>query len=120
MTAPAIDESVPDFGNDVDDDVDKMRENTIYLLTMAAAAAYMLPAWTTTVQGTDKAEPDSITMTHSDSRGMRFQFTWTSGNVTQINYQFDKGLGSGYEEILLGTLAIAFDGDGNFTGATPS
>lgn len=119
MAAPEFDQSKPSIANSYDTDVDQMRDNYVYLLILAAAAAFMLPKWTTTVQGSDKSQPDSITMTYG-LLGMKFIFTWSSGSVQSIKYQFDKGLGDGFEDIYLGTLTISYDSSGNFTGAIPS
>ena len=120
MTAPVIDETAPEFANDVDNDVIQMRDNTIYLLMMAAGAGYLLPQWETTANGPNLAAPTDIEMIHADGRKMRFQFTWSSDRPATINYQVDKGLGAGYEEIALGTLTLSYDGDGNFSKAVPS
>ena len=119
MAAPTFDGGVPTPAAVYPAQMDQMRQNNFFLLTMAAAASYMLPGWTTTRQGSDGAKPDSYTMTMG-SLGMKFIFTWAGDDIGTIKYQFDKGLGAGYEDIYLGTLSIAFDGNGDFAGVTPS
>ena len=117
MAAPAIDITAPAAANAWDDDLDQIRDNIVILMIMAAGQGYLLPNWTTTVNGTDKSEPDSIEMTQASLK-MKWVFTWSSGNVTAIVWQYDKGLGAGYETLTCGTLTLSYDGSNNFTGAT--
>lgn len=113
MAAPAFDNTKPDFANSVDTDVDAIRDNSEWLMIAAAGAGYMLPGWATTA--TSPPEYTQIEMVKG-TRKMKWVFTWSGGKPTQIVWQFDRGLGAGYETLSLGTITVNYDGNGNFTG----
>ncbi len=118
MTAPQINTDKPVFGgNPVDDELDQLRDNIIWLVQAAASGGYALPNWTTTVAGADPAELDSITLTLG-SILIKFNFTWSSGNLATEIWQYDKGLGAGLETLINGTLTHSYDGSDNWTGVT--
>ena len=122
MAAPAYDKAKPDFANPVDSDLAQVRDNEQWLMIAAAASGYILPAWTTVAVGSGSpenlAEPATITMTHSDGRKMKWTLTWSSGKVTTVLWQFDKGLGGGLETLTGGTATLTYDGSNNWSGAT--
>ena len=118
MTAPIFDQTEPDPGASAWNlSIDATRENLVFLMIAAGAVGYMLPGWSTTVNGTNKAEPDSIVMAKG-SLQMKWLFTWSSGKVTQIIWQYDRGLGAGLETLTGGTITPSYDGSNNFIGAT--
>jgi len=126
MAAPTEDFTKPDFSNAVTTDIDQIRDNFETLMMYAGGQGYVLPNWTTTVNSSsspqDFSEPDDITMTHSDGRKMRWTLTWTSGKVTQIVWEFDRGVAESptvtWETLTGGTCTLSYDGSGNFTGVT--
>ena len=67
--------------------------------------------------GADPAELDSITLTLG-SILIKFNFTWSSGNLATEIWQYDKGLGAGLETLTGGTITHSYDGSNNWTGAT--
>ena len=115
MAAPVWDQTAPNLANNWDDDVDQIRENFIWLMLAAAGQGYILPGWTTVVNGADKTEPDSIEMSKG-SLGMKWTFTWSNSLLVGQVWQYDSG--SGYATLAGGTLTLSYDGDDNFTGAT--
>lgn len=117
MAAPALDQARPAWGNDADGDLDALRDNATWLMIAAAGQGYVLPGWTTVVNGADKSEPTSIEMTKGSLK-IRWSFTWSSSKVTQQVWAYDRGLGAGYETLTGGTITLAYDGSDNFTGAT--
>lgn len=117
MAAPILDQTAPAAAHAWDDDLDAMRDNATWLMIAAAGQGYVLPGWTTVVNGADKSEPDSIEMTKGSLK-MRWAFTWSSSKVTQQVWAYDRGLGSGYETLTGGTITLAYDGSDTFTGAT--
>lgn len=121
MAALVFDINAPDWGNNAPaDDIDAIREKFIFCMLAAAAAGYRLPGWSTTVNGADLTEPDDIVMTLNADPDvkMRWTYTWTTGNLTQEVWAFDRGTGSGYETVDDGTVTLSYDGSNNFTGAT--
>jgi hypothetical protein len=118
MSAPEIDLDEPTFASAVDASQDQIRDNIIWGLIAVASGTYMLPGWPATPSGGTASEPAVVTMTHASGRNMKFTLTWTSGAVTGVAVQYDKGLGAGYETVTLGTATIAYDGSGNWTGTT--
>lgn len=116
------DHTKPAFANDVDDDLDQIRANFNMLLCQAASGSVVLAGWTTTVNSTSSpenySEPDSIVLTKG-TRAIHFEYTWTSGNVTQIVVKYDDGVSSpSLETVTGGTITLTYNGDGDFTGAT--
>jgi hypothetical protein len=112
----------PDFANAIDGDLDQIRDNFHFLLLAAINGAIVIPGWTTTVNTTSSplnyAEPDSIVLTKG-TRAFHFNYTWTSGNVTQIVCQYNDGVSSpSLTTVTGGTITLTYDGSGNFTGAT--
>ncbi|KAA9133450.1 hypothetical protein F3N42_03615 [Marinihelvus fidelis] len=123
MAAPTLDTSRPNYdGTGKGVDLDQLRDNITWIIAMLAGGVFILPGWATTASGSDLSEPDYIELVNNDSASlkMKFTFTWSSGNLTQIVCQYDKGLGAGYETFDDGTIAISYDGSGNFSGATTS
>ena len=120
--ALAEDFTKPDFANPVDTDLDAIRDNFQFLLASALNGAPFMAGWTTTVESDsspqDFSEPDRIKLTKG-TRAFWFEYTWTSGNVTQIVIKYDDGVSSPSLATLTGgTLTLTYDSDGNFTGAT--
>lgn len=112
----------PAFANPVDTDLDQIRQNFQFLLLAAMNGAVVVPGWTTTVNTTSSplnyAEPDSIVLSKG-TRAFHMNFTWSSGNVTQIVCKYDDGVSSpGLVTVAGGTITLTYDGDNNFTGAT--
>ena len=118
MAAPAIDLDEPTFASAVDDAQDFIRDNITWGLIAIASGTYLIPGWAAAASGGTASEPAVITMTHASGRLMKFSLTWTTGSVTGVIVQYDKGLGAGYETLSLGTATIAYDGSGNWTGTT--
>lgn len=117
MPAPTYDQTAPAAANAWDDDLDQIRDNMAWLAALGAAGAIVVPNWTTTVNGADPAQPDSIELTRGSVK-IRFTYTWSTGKVTQIVVAYDRGLGAGYETMTGGTITLTYDGSDNFTGAT--
>ena len=104
-----------------------MCTNWYFLLLCAVNGVRIAPGWTTVVTASgsplDYAHPDSMVLSKLDAtvspsitRRIRFTYTWTGDNCTTIVCAYDDG--SGYVTVTGGTLTLAYDGLGNFTGAT--
>ena len=111
----------PDFANTVETDLDQIRDNFQFLLAVGASGMLVVPGWTTTVESDsspqDFSEPDRIILTKG-TRAFRFEYTWTSGNVTQIVVKYDSGVNSpSLATVTGGTITLTYEND-NFTGAT--
>lgn len=116
MAAPDIDINRPVFEDaPVDQDLDQLRDNVVWMLINTALDQGFVPGWTTTVTG--GAEPSSVELTQGSVK-IRANFTWSGGLPTEIVYQYDKGLGAGLETLTGGTFTPSFDGSGNLTGVT--
>ena len=120
--------TLPDFV-DLTADLAGIRSNFAFLLVAAVNGSIVIPGWTTTVNSTSSpqnfAEPNSIVLTNTDTsspqiiRTIYLNYTWTSGQVTQMIVQYDDGVSSPSLATLTGgTISITYDGAGNFTGAT--
>lgn len=122
MAAPDFDRNSPLFENTaVDAMLDQVRDNLVWLSIQAAATGYALPGWTTTIDPGDLDEPTYIELTldgTSPAVKIRFNFTWTDGNLTTEVRQYDKGLGAGLETLAGGTLTYAYNGSDQLTGVT--
>lgn len=115
----------PDFV-DLASDLQSIRDNFNFIITAAANGSIVIPGWSTTVNSTsspvDYNEPDNVTLTHTSTaspqvtRQIVIEYTWTSGNVTQMVVKFDDG--TGLVTVTGGTLSLTYDGSNNFTGAT--
>ena len=120
MTAPNININKPTFGaTPADADLTQLRDNIIWLMIAAAANGYRMPGWTTTVAGADPAELDSILLTQASLK-MKYNFTWSSGNLATEIWEYDKGLGANLETLIGGTLTHSYDGSNNWTGTVPT
>lgn len=118
MAAPNIDITRPVYDStSMDDDLDQLRDNIVWLMIQAAAAGYMLPDWDTEIDPGDLDEPSYIELTNA-SLIIRFNFTWSSGLVTEIEYEYDKGLGGGLETLTGGTATLSYNGSDQLTGIT--
>ena len=122
MAAPPEAFDKPDFADAIDDNLDSIRDNFTWLMIAAAGQGYILPGWAAVAVSTTSplvpSEPNTITMTHTDGRKMRWTLTWASGKVTLIVWEYDRDLGGGFETLVGGTVTITYDGADNFTGTT--
>lgn len=108
---------VPNSANAWEADFDAMRDNLIALAGICASAIPVLPGWGTTVNGSDKSQPDSIVLTkNSTSLKLKIEYTWSSGQVTTMKLYYDDG--GGYDPFDDGLLTLSYDAGGNLTSAT--
>jgi len=119
MPAPGIDTSKPVFGgNAVDAELSQLRDNIVWLIIALGAAGIIVPGWDAAPNGADKSKPDDVVLTNDSGCKIRLTYSYTGDDVTGIDVDYDKNLGSGYEQINKGTATIAYDSDGNWTGTT--
>ena len=113
------------------DDLAEWRANWRWLTMVMLEAVKVAPEWSTTVTQSaspeDYSQPDHmiVSKTFTDvspnvTERFKYVYTWTSGNKTQILFQYDDGTGSSPEftTITGGTMTLTYDGSGNLTGAT--
>jgi len=121
-----------------EDDLTDMRANWRFLQMIIGAVgirdgliSLFIPQWATTVTTTDTGSPLDyseptevlIARTYTDvspnvTEQYKYLLTWTSGNMTQIIYQYDDGGGGGFTTVTGGTITITYSAGGHMTGAT--
>jgi len=122
MAKVTPDWSVPNVINDFTSDINTIRNDNqvITLMSTIKSNDFAFPQWSSSWNGNDKSKPDSVVCTHnSDGTKMRFSFTWdVSDKVTQEVWEFDRGLGDGYEIVDDGTITRAYNASDEPTGST--
>ena len=116
MAAPAVNLDKPVFADPVDDSLDHVRDNQIWLVIALAINGVLIPGWDSAPSGTDLSKPDDVILIGPGSRKIRLTYTYTDDDVTKVVVEYDKGLGSGYEALTLGTGTIAYNASGEWTG----
>ena len=116
MAAPAINHDEPTFWSAVDGAQDQIRDNIDWVVIALGNAGIIVPGWAAAPSGADPAKPSRVVLTGPGSRKIRMTYTYTGDNVTGIDIDYDSG--SGYEQVVLGTATLTYDGSGNWTGTT--
>jgi hypothetical protein len=78
MGATSVDLRKPTWLNPIDTDLNAMRDNSNYLLSVIAAGAEVLPGWSTVIDvslNNNYAQPDAINMTRG-TRQIQVSVTW--------------------------------------------
>lgn len=118
MAAPTLVETKPLWGtgNQVAENLTQIRNNTTWLVAMAALGN-AVPPWNAVPSGANLAKPDYVELTHAiDGRKCKATLTWTGDKVTTMVLSFnDTG---GYANFSYGTATITYNGSGQWTGTT--
>lgn len=118
MAAPTIDLAKPDFADPVDSTQDAIRDNQIWIVIALCNAGILVPGWNAIPTGGDLSKPDYVTLTGPGGRKVRLTYSYTGDDVTGIDIDYDKNLGSGYEQMASGIATITYNGSGQWTGTT--
>lgn len=116
MTAPTLNEAKPMWGsgNQIAENLTQIRNNTTWLVAMAALGN-PIPPWDATPYGSNLDKPDYVELVHAvDGRKVKATFTYTGDNVTGMVLAFDDT--GGYANFAYGTAVITFNGSGQWTG----
>ena len=117
MTYTVFDKGKPDEGTQgIAAYSGSVRANLVALRDQIAAGSLL--DWAGTPAGSDLSQPDSLTLASGTER-VRLTFTWNSGNVTKIKYEYSANSGSTWDN--MGTncfQTISYDVDGNVSGWT--
>lgn len=122
MAAPPFDINAPDPGASAwGPEITQTRDNFIVIMLLAAANGFEAPNWATaiTINGSDEVTEVVMTYQPDTTIKMRWVMTYSSGNIVDRKWYFDKGLGAGYELLTGGTLTYNYTGS-NLTGITPT
>ena len=110
LNRPAFD------GTAIDADLDQLRDNWHWILAVAAQGSLVLPGWQTTVQGDDKSQPDSITLTRGTKKIIIY-YTWTDESVSAIQFCYDNGVGETSPSVTCyPAISFFYDESGNPVG----
>jgi len=110
----------PDFNSPIDADLDQIRDNYHFILSVAAAGSIVLPGWQTSVVSTsspqDYGEPDQIILTRGTKR-IIINYVWTDSAVSSIQLCYDDGVSSPGLTCYT-AQEFFYDDDGNPYGTT--
>ena len=115
------------------DDLAEWRANWRWLTMVMLEAVKVAPEWTTTITSSssplDYSQPDHmiVSKTFTDvspnvTERFKYVYTFSSGNKTQILFQYDDGTGSSPEftTVTGGQIDLVYDGSGNLISAASS